>query len=52
MAAGVPNEPVTLFPGSVFYIGYAFARMLASSTHGLVRPRVSVGRDPRLRWGP
>jgi hypothetical protein len=27
-AAGIPNEPVTLTPGAVFFIGQAFAQWL------------------------
>ncbi|KAG2454732.1 hypothetical protein HYH02_000569 [Chlamydomonas schloesseri] len=43
---GVPNEPVTLSAGAVFFIGVAFARWLRSKGHAA--PKVSVGRDPRL----
>ncbi|KXZ43378.1 hypothetical protein GPECTOR_92g601 [Gonium pectorale] len=44
---GVPNEPVTLSSGVVFFIGVAFAQWLRSKGHSAV-PKVSVGRDPRL----
>ncbi|GLI59591.1 hypothetical protein VaNZ11_001519 [Volvox africanus] len=43
---GVPNEPITLSVGAVFFIGLAFARYLRSKGH--FAPKVSVGRDPRL----
>ncbi|KAG2495321.1 hypothetical protein HYH03_006591 [Edaphochlamys debaryana] len=43
---GVPNEPVTLSAGAVYFIGVAFARWLRSK--GQRAPKVSIGRDPRL----
>jgi hypothetical protein len=50
---GVPNEPVTLSPGVVFFIGLAFARWLRSKGHPA--PKVAVsgagGAGGRQRGG-
>ncbi len=44
-----PGEEVTLTPGMLFFIGRAFADMLAARAGAPVETlRVSVGRDPRL----
>jgi phosphomannomutase len=45
--AGVANEPVTLTPGIAFFIGQAFA-LWVSARRRAPRPRISVGRDPRI----
>eukprot|EP00195_Chlamydomonas_chlamydogama_P017784 CAMPEP_0202892036 /NCGR_PEP_ID=MMETSP1392-20130828/1893_1 /ASSEMBLY_ACC=CAM_ASM_000868 /TAXON_ID=225041 /ORGANISM="Chlamydomonas chlamydogama, Strain SAG 11-48b" /LENGTH=606 /DNA_ID=CAMNT_0049575911 /DNA_START=302 /DNA_END=2123 /DNA_ORIENTATION=- len=44
--AGIPNEPVTLTPGVVFFIGQAFASWLKDTSDG--RLVVSIGSDPRI----
>jgi len=41
---------VTITLGAAYFIGHAFARLLVQKT-GRKAPRVSVGRDCRMRCG-
>ncbi len=44
-----PNEPVTLSPAKIFFIGASFAEWLATQRNvPLTSLKVSVGSDPRL----
>ena len=51
LAVGVPNEPVTLSAGAVFFIGVAFARWLRSKGHSAPKVSVSEGRRQRGEGG-
>ncbi len=46
---GVADQPVTLHPSSVYFIGQAFAQQLADQLNlPTSAVRISVGRDPRI----
>lgn len=45
---GIPDQPVTLSPGTAFFLGQGLADWLAARSPSTPSFRVAIGRDPRL----